>query len=285
MSARFPFLEPSRMPDRNSKSETSRARNRRDDPRAPNALLMLLEGRAPIEFLSLMTALPWLYRVPRGDGHPVIVFPGMAASDVTTVPLRRYLQSLGYITQAWGQGFNFGPRPGVLERAADDIRALAERHAQPVSLIGWSLGGIYARELAKMHPTLTRCVVTLGTPFTGHPKATNAWRIYELLSGSKVGDSSVMAQIRKPPPVPTTSIYSRSDGIVSWRCSINEPGPLVENIEVPASHVGMGTNPLVLYAVADRLAQPIGAWQPFELGGARRFFFRTAHPDASAAPA
>ena len=148
-----------------------------------------------------------------------------------------------------------------------------------MSLIGWSLGGIYARELAKMHPTLARCVITLGTPFTGHPKATNAWRLYELLSRSKVGDESVMAQIRKPPPVPTTSIYSRSDGIVSWRCSINAPGPLVENIEVPASHVGMGMNPLALYAIADRLAQPIGAWQPFDVARRAPLFFRTGIPE------
>jgi pimeloyl-ACP methyl ester carboxylesterase len=285
MPARSPFAPPNRMSDRNPKSTTARGTARRADARPPNALLMLLEGRAPMEFFSLFAALPWLYRVPRGDGHPVMVFPGMGASDFTTVPLRRYLQSLGYVTQAWGQGLNFGPRPGVVERAADDLRKLAERHRQPISLIGWSLGGIYARELAKMHPDQTRCVVTLGTPFTGHPKATNAWRIYELLSRSKVGDAGVMAQIRQPPPVPTTSIYSRSDGIVAWRCSINEPGPLVENIEVPASHVGMGTNPFVLYAVADRLAQPIGRWQPFEASGGRRFFFRTAHPDALATAA
>jgi len=254
----------------------------RDDPRAPNAFLMLLEGRAPIEFFSLFAALPWLARLPRGDGHPVMVFPGMAASDVTTLPLRRYLAGLGYVTRAWGQGLNFGPRPGVLERCADDIRALADKHGEPVSLIGWSLGGIYARELAKLHPTESRCVITLGTPFTGHPKATNAWRIYELLSRSKVGDAELMAEIRKPPPVPTTSIFSRSDGIVSWRCSLNDPGPLVENIEVPASHVGMGTNPLVLYAVVDRLAQPIGQWRRFDVSGARRWFFRTALPDAMA---
>jgi pimeloyl-ACP methyl ester carboxylesterase len=271
------------MADPKSKRQSSRLP--RDDPRAPNALLMLLVGRAPMEFFSLFAALPWLYRVARGDGHPVLVFPGMGASDVTTLPLRRYLQSLGYATEAWGQGFNLGPRPGVVERAADDLRALAERHGRAASLIGWSLGGIYARELAKMHPTLARSVITLGTPFTGHPRATNAWRIYELLSRSKVGDADLMAEIRRPPPVPTTSIYSRSDGIVSWRCSINEPGPLVENIEVPASHVGMGAHPLVLYAVADRLAQPVGAWRPFTLEGARRFFFRTGSPDNAAAPA
>jgi pimeloyl-ACP methyl ester carboxylesterase len=272
------------MTDRNRKPTTPNADAWRDDTRPPNALLVMLEGRAPMEFLSLFAALPWLYRVPRGDGHPVMVFPGMGASDLTTLPLRRYLQSLGYVTQAWGQGLNVGPRPGVIERAADDLRLLAERHGQPVSLIGWSLGGIYARELAKMHPAESRCVVTLGTPFTGHPKATNVWRIYELLSRSKIGDASVMAQIRQAPPVPTTSIFSRSDGIVSWRCSINDAGPLVENIEVPASHVGMGANPFVLYAVADRLAQPVGRWQPFDIRGARRLFFRLALADASAAP-
>jgi pimeloyl-ACP methyl ester carboxylesterase len=269
------------MSDRRSSSKPA-SRRRDADGRAPGGLLLLLEGRAPVEFLSLVAALPWLTRLPRGDGHPVLVFPGLGASDITTVPLRRYLKSLGYVTQAWGQGLNFGPRPGVLERAADDIRALADRHGQPVSLIGWSLGGIYARELAKLHPSESRCVITLGTPFTGHPKATNAWRIYELLSRSKVGDPEIMAEIRKAPPVPTTSIYSRSDGIVSWRCSLNDPGPLVENIEVPASHVGMGANPLALYAVADRLAQPIGRWQRFDVSGARRLFFRTALPDAVA---
>jgi pimeloyl-ACP methyl ester carboxylesterase len=267
------------MTDRQPKS----AATTRDDP--PGALLMLLEGRAPMEFFSLFAALPWLYRMPRGDGHPVIVFPGMGTSDITTLPLRRYLRSLGYVTQAWGQGLNFGPRPGVIERAADDLRRLADRQAQPVSLVGWSLGGIYARELAKMHPEKTRCVVTLGTPFSGHPKSTNVWRIYELLARSKVDDPALMARIRTPPAVPTTSIYSRSDGVVAWRSCINEPGPLTENIEVPASHLGMGANPFVLYAVADRLAQPIGGWRAFEASGARRLFFRTAHPDASAAAA
>jgi pimeloyl-ACP methyl ester carboxylesterase len=279
------FLRPLRMPSSPSaKNASARARARRtDDPRAPGALLMLLEGRAPMELATLIAASPWLSRLSRGDGHPVMVFPGMGASDVTTLPLRRFLQGLGYITQAWGQGLNFGPRPGVLERSAADVGALAQRTGQPVSLIGWSLGGIYARELAKRHPDVARCVITLGTPFTGHPKATNAWRIYELLTGSKVGDAALMAEIRKPPPVPTTSIYSRTDGIVSWRCSLNEPGPLVENIEVHASHVGMGMNPLALYAVADRLAQPIGRWRSFDASGARRWFFRTSVADTATA--
>ncbi len=254
-----------------------------DDPRPPGALLLLLEGRAPVEYVSMLAAIPWLRSLPRGDGHPVMVFPGMAATDHTTFPLRRFLQSLGYVTQAWGQGINVGPRHGVLERCAHDMRSLAARTGQPVSLIGWSLGGIYAREMAKEQPNIARCVVTLGTPFTGHPRATNAWRMYEWLTGTRVGDPALMKQIRVAPPVPTTSIYSRTDGIVSWRCSLNEPGPIAENIEVQASHVGMGMNPFALYAIADRLAQPIGAWQPFDASGARRWFFRTGAPRAVAA--
>ena len=257
---------------------------RSEQARAPGPLLLLLEGRAPIELASLVASWPWLRRLPRGDGHPVLVFPGMGANDATTVPLRRFLRKLGYVTSAWGQGLNFGPRPGVLERAADDLRALADKHGRPVSLVGWSLGGIYARELAKRHPGQVRSVITLGTPFTGHPKSTNAWRIYEALTGSKVGDGDGMAPIRGEPPVPTTSIYSRSDGIVSWRCSLNAPSPIAENIEVPSSHVGLGMNPLALYAVADRLAQPPGRWQPFDASGVRRWFFRIGATESALAP-
>jgi pimeloyl-ACP methyl ester carboxylesterase len=245
-----------------------------DIPQAPGALLMLLEGRAPWEYAALLAATPWLRKLPQGDGHPVLVFPGLGANDVSTAPLRKLLDSLGYATERWGQGFNFGPRAGVLKACNEAVRALHARHQRPVSLIGWSLGGLYAREMAKELPELTRCVITLGTPFTGHPRGTNAWRFYEIVSGQSVHDEAVLKQLREPPPVPTTSIYSRSDGIVSWRCSVNEPGPMVENIEVHASHVGMGLNPLALYAVADRLAQAPGAWQPFDASGARRWFFR-----------
>lgn len=255
-----------------------------DDLRAPNALLMALEARAPWEFAATLAATPWLRKLPRGDGHPVLVFPGLGANDVTTVPLRRFLDDLGYVTHPWGQGFNFGPRHGVLDGCSTAVRKLFAKHAKPVSLIGWSLGGLYAREMAKELRDHVRCVITLGTPFTGHPRATNAWRFFEFVSGQSTLDPALMARLREPPPVPTTSIYSRTDGIVAWRCSVNEPGPLAENIELHASHVGMGLNPLALYAIADRLAQPPGAWKPFEPHGARRWFFRT-HPHAAPASA
>jgi pimeloyl-ACP methyl ester carboxylesterase len=255
------------------------------DLRAPGALLLMLEGRAPLEYAALLAATPWLKRLPRGDGHPVLVFPGLGANDLTTAPLRGFLDSLGYFSRPWNQGFNFGPRKGVLERGQADLQALQREFGRPVSLIGWSLGGLYARELAKQCAGQVRCVITLGTPFTGHPRATNAWRFFELLSGQKTDDPALMAQLRQAPPLPTTSIYSRSDGIVAWRCSINAPAPLAENIEVPASHVGMGLNPLAMYAIADRLAQDPAHWKPFAPTGAKRWLFRGAPAADASAPA
>jgi pimeloyl-ACP methyl ester carboxylesterase len=248
-----------------------------DVPRAPSPWLMLMEARAPWEAAALLGATPWLRRLPPGDGHPVLVFPGLAASDFSTLPLRRFLRQQGYWTHAWRQGFNFGPRNGVLRACRERVQQLAERHGRRVSLLGWSLGGVYARELAKELPDLTRCVITLGSPFTGHPRATNAWRVYEWLSGQTVHDDPALRrQLREAPPVPTTSILSRSDGVVAWHCSVNEPQPHTENIEIPASHVGMGMNPLALYAVADRLRQDPERWQRFDVSGARRWFFKHA---------
>jgi hypothetical protein len=274
------------------------------DIRPPGPLLLMLEGRAPWEYAALLAATPWLSRLHGGDGHPVVVFPGLGANDVSTTPLRRFLDRLGYETHPWRQGFNFGPRHGVLHRAVDATREIAARAGRPISLVGWSLGGVYAREIAKEliepsssfapHATMApraapvrprphdevlpvRCVITLGTPFAGHPKATNAWRFYEMVSGQRTHDPALLEQIRQPPPVPTTSIYSRSDGIVAWQCSVNEPAPRVENIEVQASHLGLGMNPLALYAVADRLSQDPARWRAFDALGARRWFYRTHH--------
>ena len=245
------------------------------DLRAPNALMLLLEGRAPWEYAAMLAALPWLKRLPRGDGHPVIVFPGLGAADITTAPLRSFLQDLGYSAYPWKQGFNFGPRRGVLDAVRAHVQRIAERHGEPVSLIGWSLGGLYAREMAKEFPQLARCVITLGAPFAGHPRATNAWRFYEMVSGQNVHDPVLIAQMRGTPPVPTTSIYSRTDGVVAWQCSLNDESPLAENIEVHASHIGMGMNPLAMFAIADRLRQEPKKWQRFDAQGARRWFYKT----------
>jgi pimeloyl-ACP methyl ester carboxylesterase len=257
-----------------------------EDPKAPGALLLLMEGRAPWELAATLAASPWLNRLPAGDGHPVLVFPGLSAPDLTTFPLRTFLRSRGYEPYEWEQGFNLGPRQGVLERCRERAEMLAQKHGEPVSLVGWSLGGLYAREIAKEIPQQTRCVITLGTPFSGHPRANNAWRLYELLSGHRLDEAGeLIEQVRRAPPVPTTSVYSRTDGVVSWRCSLNEPSPLTENIGVHASHLGLGMNPLALYAVADRLAQKPGEWKPFEVpGGLLKWFFKTP-PDEAVSPA
>jgi len=238
---------------------------------------MMLEARAPWEYAAMLAAAPWLARLPVGDGHPVIVFPGLGASDFTTLPLRNFLRDRGYTPYAWKQGFNFGPRQGVLESCRAQVAQVAEKHREKVSLIGWSLGGVYARELAKEQPDNARCVITLGTPFAGHPRATNAWRFYEMMSGQSAHGHELSGQLRVAPGCPTTSIYSKSDGVVAWQCSINDDAPHTENIEVHASHIGMGMNPLALYAIADRLAQDPKVWKRFDVQGARRWFFKVTH--------
>jgi pimeloyl-ACP methyl ester carboxylesterase len=244
---------------------------------APGPLLLMLEARAPWEYAAMMAAAPWLSRLPTGDGHPVVVFPGLGASDTSTLPLRNFLRDRGYTPYAWKQGFNFGPRHGVLDSCRALVQQVAQRHQEKVSLVGWSLGGIYAREIAKEQPEHARCVITLGTPFAGHPRATNAWRFYELVSGQSVHDPALNEQIKQAPACPTTSIYSKTDGIVAWQCSLNPHSPNTENIEVHASHIGMGMNPLALYAVADRLAQDPARWQRFDVKGARRWFYKVTH--------
>ncbi|MES2015514.1 MAG: alpha/beta hydrolase [Pseudomonadota bacterium] len=231
---------------------------------APGLVRLAMEMRAPWELGIALAAYPFMRSMPSGDGHPVLVFPGLAAGDVTTVVIRRFLRDLGYAAHAWEQGLNFGPRPGVLEACVERIRQLRAEHGRPVSLVGWSLGGVYARELAKMMPDDVRLVVSLGSPFTGSHKATNAWRVYQLVSGEKEVDEARFAALKETPKVPTTSIYSRTDGVVAWQCSVEQETATSENIEVHASHVGMGLNPTALYAIADRLAQPEGGWKRFD---------------------
>jgi pimeloyl-ACP methyl ester carboxylesterase len=244
-----------------------------NSPRAPGWLRMALELRAPMEFVASAAAAPWLLTAPRGDGHPVIVYPGFLATDTSTRPMRRLLRTLGNHVHGWEQGRNVGPRPEVLERATERIQALARTHGRKISLVGWSLGGVYARELAKRVPDSIRCVVTLGSPFAGPPQATNAGRVFGWVNRDHPRISIPPETLRVPPPVPTTSIYSRTDGVVAWQCSVEQAGKLVENVEVGGSHMGLGVNPFALYALADRLAQPEGNWQPFDRSGRRRMVY------------
>ena len=244
--------------------------------RAPGPLLMLLEARAPWEAAALALATPWLNRLPDSDGHPVLVFPGLLASDFSTQPLRSFLKAQGYAVHCWKQGRNLGLRPGVEGDMLQRVDELYDRYGRrKLSLIGWSLGGIYARQLAKRRPDIVRCVVTLGSPFTGSPKATNAWRVYEFASGQKVEDRDqhIAGPLAEPPPVHTTSIFSRSDGICAWQTCLNEERAKVENIEVYGSHCGLGHHPAAVYAIADRLAQAEGQWKKLDRSGWRGVVF------------
>jgi pimeloyl-ACP methyl ester carboxylesterase len=239
----------------------------------PAALLLALEARAPLELGASIASWPLLSTAARGDGHAVIVFPGLATPDASTLPLRYFLAARGYRALGWELRFNLGPRPGVLERSLERLRRIRRATGRKVSLVGWSLGGVYARELAKLAPDDVRCVVTLGSPFTGHPRANHVWRLYELASGCPLDADPRVERARATPPVPTTSIYSRSDGIVAWQCCVQQAGERAESIEVGSSHIGIAMHPAAWYAVADRLSQRARRWQPFHREGWRRWLY------------
>ena len=247
--------------------------------RPPSRTLMFLEGRALSELGAFVGALPLLSLAPRGDGHPVLVLPGLVASDVSTRPLRAFLKTRGYAVSGWRQGRNLGLREGVQHAMVDLVHELHDTYGQKVSLVGWSLGGLYARQLAKMMPGRVRSVITLGSPFAAGPKATNAWRVYEMASGRRADeeDSRFGGSLSSAPPVPTTAIFSRTDGICAWQGCMEKTSAQSESIEVESSHCGMGHHPAVVYAVADRLAQPEGKWTPFDRNGWRSMVY----PDPS----
>lgn len=235
--------------------------------RRPDRTLALAEGpRAVTELASLVSSAPFLYQAPRGERHPVLVLPGFGAGDRSTVVLREYIRSRGYDAHAWGLGTNLGPVPELLAALPRRLAAVfAAAGEQKVSLVGWSLGGVYARLLAHRFPKAVRQVVTLGSPFGagGRPGG---------LAGATVSEPL--------PGVPSTAIFSKTDGIVPWRVAVERPSPSAENIEVYGSHVGLGFNPAVFYAIADRLAQTEGGWQPFARRGWKRLVYGPASLDS-----
>ncbi|HSW14864.1 MAG TPA: alpha/beta fold hydrolase [Solimonas sp.] len=194
--------------------------------------------------------------LPRGAG-PVLVIPGFGASDWHTQPLRGALRKLGYSAHGWGAGRNVGMRRGLKEQLAATLQELHDRHGQKVALIGWSLGGVFAREMARHQPQLVRRVFTLGSPFNGHPNANNLVKLFALMNPKMRGAPDMEGFRRRitAPPVPCTAIHSKSDGIVAWRCSVEETAANTENVEVRGSHFGLPMNPQVLRVIAERLSQ------------------------------
>ena len=237
--------------------------------RPPGLGLLLAEMRGIFELNTSLLLSPLLMRAPKGDGHPVLALPGFLASDLSMAPMRRYLRELGYDAYAWKMGRNIGGVSRLRAALRDRLTEINASTGRKVSVVGWSLGGVYARDLALQAPDLVRCVVTLGSPFANDVRATNATRLYEALSGETVGeDSELRAAIAGDLPVPATSIYSRTDGVVNWRTCLLRPSDTAENIEVHlASHTGFGVNAAALWAVADRLAQSEGQFSQFDRSG------------------
>jgi alpha/beta superfamily hydrolase len=203
-----------------------------------------------------------------GDGHPVVVYPGLGGGAFATSHLRRFLKESGFAVHDWEGGVNTGPL-GIFDdwlgELDDRVRQLHEQHGRKVSLIGWSLGGVYAREIAKRCPDAVRQVITLGTPFASLRGANHAGIAFKLLNKDRAHlPPEREERLRVCPPVPTTSIYSKSDGIVSWRGCLARQRERSENVEVSTSHLGMVSHPQVLRIVADRLAQPEGKWRPIQ---------------------
>ena len=248
------------------------------EARPPHGLLALAEVRAVFELAAFIATRPVLGLLPKGDGHPVLVLPGFMASDSSTKPMRRLLDDLGYASYGWDLGRNVRVD---LQRVHEMEALLLKIHRESgrkVSIVGWSLGGVFARELAKLHPGAVRQVISLGSPIHDDRRHTNASRLFEMLNGKEPEPirHGRFTGLDEAPPVPTTSILTRTDGIVHWRGSVQHPqkGNLqTENIEVRASHIGLGVNPSVMVALADRLGQPEGLWHAFKPRLSQRWMF------------
>jgi len=243
----------------------------------PPARLLLTEPARGLAGLALLPlAAGWLASAPRGDGHGVLVLPGLLASDMSTAPLRLYASWLGYTVRGWELGRNVGPTDTVLADLPRAVTDLAGSTGGSVSIIGWSMGGIYARELAREQPDQVRQVITLGSPFRlTDPRQSRADSAYRRRSHLHATGHPVPTreQVARPIDVPSTAVYSRQDGIVSWQACIEPEAGAHQNVEVRCGHLGFGIDPATLWVIADRLAAPAGPRHPFRAPPALRSLY------------
>jgi pimeloyl-ACP methyl ester carboxylesterase len=234
--------------------------------RMPSAALYLTEPmRGLLTMATLPLGMPLLALAPRGDGHGVLVLPGLLAGDGSTRPIRRFLTAKGYDVRGWGLGRNVGPTQEIVDAMPGLLAGLVEETGGPVSVVGWSLGGIYARELARNQPELVRQVITLVSPFARHDvnqsRADAAFR----RQSSRHVRSGLFRRglLSQPILVPSTAVYSHADGIVDWRSCIEPSTAIHENVAVRSGHLGVGVDAAVMWLLADRLALPAQGWRPF----------------------
>lgn len=235
-------------------------------------------GRAVTEYSASLPYRKLLRHTKKGDGHPVLVIPGFMTTDLSTAPMRDFLEQIGYTPYGWEQGRNYAAVE-LIDILARRLEEIYEKHGTKVSLIGWSMGGIYARQIAKRHPDYVRQVITMGSPFAGITKPTNMSWLYNLLTWSRIEevDPWLINDLPKPAPVPTTAIYSKQDGIVPWKvCREQVEDEWHQNVQVRGSHLGLGVNPAVLAIAADRLQYDQEDWQPFKAGFLSKLLFYPA---------
>jgi pimeloyl-ACP methyl ester carboxylesterase len=247
-------------------------------PKPPRALYTLLEGRALLEMALLPALYPVLRGTPQGDGHPVLLVPGFTAGDSTLIGLSAFLRTRGYHVETWGLGQNTGFKLKFSQALEQKLRYMHHRHRRKVSLVGWSLGGVYAFYAAHSAPECVRSVVSLGSPMKFSATelldvpvvVKGLYRYFAHPMGPVAHLANVRAKVlRAPPPVPSTCVFSMTDGIVPPEAARidDSDDDQHENIWVPGSHVGLGFNAAVMWILADRLAQAEGEWRPFDPHG------------------
>jgi pimeloyl-ACP methyl ester carboxylesterase len=224
--------------------------------RAPALGLFLTEpARGAWQLGALPLAMSWLAAAPRGAAHGVLVLPGFMAGDASTVPLRRFVRGLGHTVWGWRLGRNRGPTDEILAGMPRALELLVERSGGPVSVVGWSLGGIFARELARHEPALVRRVITLGSPFgLRDPVQSRADGAFRRQASRHAPRGLQWDDITRPIPTPSTAVYSKRDGIVHWRSCIEPATDVHQNVEVRCAHLGFGVDPATFWVIADRLA-------------------------------
>ena len=230
-----------------------------DIPRArvPSRIATLLELRAPLDWSTVLLRAPQLLAAPRGDGRPIMLLPGYGTDEASMRPLGQYLRYLGYDVHAWGQGRNLGDVDGYMHRVGERAAALHDSlNGEPLTLIGWSLGGVIAREAARLYEPFVREVITLGAPIIGGPKYTAVARRFAESAKMDLDEFEKEVHARNSIGLkqPVTSIYSKLDGVVGWQASVDVYNPQARNIRVNSSHFGIGVNGRVWRLIADILA-------------------------------
>ena len=223
-------------------------------------------GRALVEIGMSIPFRTFYKNEKKGDGHPILVLPGFMAGDRSTSGLRGFIKDLDYEPITWDLGRNYA-KVEYIEKLIEKIENVYHSHDEKISLIGWSLGGVFARQLAKERPQMIRQVITLGSPFQGVNESNNAAWLYDFLvkrDKIKKAAPELFADLPNPAPVPTTCIYTKEDGIVPWQfCIEKEENFFHQNVQVRGSHLGLGVNPSVLKIIANRLLLEEESWEPF----------------------